>query len=57
MVSVSICAAVKDLDYRHAETDVDDDDFAARNPAVVGVNVNRFSPAGGRFPAAATNQL
>ncbi len=49
MVSVSICAAPKDLVYCHTETDVDDD-FTARNPAVVGVNVNRLSPGRGPVP-------
>lgn len=39
-----------DLGYRHAVSGVDDD-LAARNPAVVGVNVNRFSHVWGRFPA------
>ncbi len=49
MVSVSICAAAKDLGYCHTETGVDDD-FTARNPAVIGVNVNRFSPGRGPVP-------
>jgi hypothetical protein len=55
LVSVSICAAAKVLGYRHTETVVDEDDLAARNPAVVGENVNRLSHAGGQFPAGATS--